>query len=76
VVFWGGGGGAGVLVRGKAPWYPTLRKKREEPRISYCAAPAMAVCAAFFKESRMRFVDPTTPYRKSGGWDTQHPEIC
>jgi hypothetical protein len=27
----------------------------------------MAACAAFFKESRMRFVDPTKPYRKSGG---------
>ena len=23
------------------------------------------------KESRMRFVDPTKPYRKSGGWGTQ-----
>jgi hypothetical protein len=37
---------------------PTLRKKREGPRISYCAAPAMAACAAFYKESRMKFVDP------------------
>jgi hypothetical protein len=27
----------------------------------------MAACAAFFKESRMKFVDPTKPYRKSGG---------
>jgi len=40
-------------------WYPTLRKEREGPRISYCAAPAMAACAAFYEESRMRFVDPT-----------------
>jgi hypothetical protein len=23
-----------------------------------------------FKESLMRFVDPTEPYRKSGGWGT------
>jgi hypothetical protein len=28
------------------------------PRISYCAAPAMAACAAFYKESCMKFVDP------------------
>jgi hypothetical protein len=27
----------------------------------------MAACAAFIKESRMRFVDPSKPYRKSGG---------
>jgi len=55
-------------------WYPTLREKREGPRISYCAAPAMAACAAFYEESRMRFVDPTKPYRKSGGMG--HPGIC
>jgi hypothetical protein len=35
--------------------------------ISYCAAPAMAACAAFYKESRMKFDDPTKPYRKSRG---------
>jgi hypothetical protein len=54
-------------------WYPTLRKQREGPRISYCAAPAMATCAAFCKESRMKFVDPTKPYRKFGGMG--HPQI-
>jgi hypothetical protein len=54
-------------------WYPTLRKKREGPRISYCAAPAMAACAAFYKESRMRFVDPKL-HRKSEGMG--HPGIC
>jgi hypothetical protein len=31
----------------------------------------MVACAAFYKESRMKFVDPTNPYRKSGGWGTQ-----
>jgi hypothetical protein len=31
----------------------------------------MAACAAFYTESRMRFVDPTKPYRKSGGWGTR-----
>jgi hypothetical protein len=54
-------------VSNGALWNPTLRKIREGPRISYCAAPAMAACAAFIKESRMKFVDPTKPYRKSGG---------
>jgi hypothetical protein len=49
--------------------HPLQRAQRT--RISYCAAPAMAACAAFFKESRMRFVDPTKPYRKSGGWGTR-----
>jgi hypothetical protein len=49
--------------------HPLQRTQRT--RISYYAAPAMAACAAFFKESRMRFVDPTKPYRKSGGWGTR-----
>jgi hypothetical protein len=39
--------------------------------ISYCVAPTMAACAAFDKERRMKFVDPTKPYRKSGGWGTR-----
>jgi hypothetical protein len=30
--------------------------------------------AAFFKEGRMRFIDPTKPYGKSGGMG--HPPIC
>jgi hypothetical protein len=42
--------------------------------ISYCVAPTMAACAAFDKERRMKFVDPTKPYRKSGGMG--HPQIC
>ncbi len=28
--------------------------------------PTMVACAAFLKESRMKFVDPTKPNRKSG----------
>jgi hypothetical protein len=31
----------------------------------------MVACAAFYKESRIKFVDPTKPHRKSGGWDTR-----
>jgi hypothetical protein len=30
------------------------------------AAPKRIACAAFSKESRMKFVDPTQPYRKFG----------
>jgi hypothetical protein len=30
------------------------------------AAPRTIACAAFSKESRMKFVDPTRPYRKFG----------
>jgi hypothetical protein len=33
----------------------------EAPRISYYAAAAMVACAAFYKESRMKFADPTKP---------------
>jgi hypothetical protein len=31
----------------------------------------MAACGAFYKESRMKLVDSTAPYRKSGGWGTR-----
>jgi hypothetical protein len=55
-------------------WFPTLRKKREGPRTSYRVAPALAACAAFYKESRMKFVDPTRLNRKSGGMG--HPQFC
>jgi hypothetical protein len=54
-------------------WYPTLQKTKD-PGFPTAAAPAMAACAAFYKESRMKFVDPTKPYRKSGGMG--HPQIC
>ena len=33
----------------------------------------MVAYAAFYEESRMKFADPTKPYRKSGG--TRLPEI-
>ena len=55
-------------------WYPTLRKRREGPRISYCVAAARVACAVFGKENRMEFVDPTRLYRKSGGMG--HPQSC
>jgi hypothetical protein len=31
----------------------------------------MVACAAFFKESRMKFVEPAKPNRKSGFWGTR-----
>jgi hypothetical protein len=51
--------------------YPTQAKRRLDPGISYCAAPAMAACAAFFKESRMRFVAPPSLRGNPGEWATR-----
>jgi hypothetical protein len=31
----------------------------------------MATCAAFIKESRMKFINANTLYRKSGVWGTR-----
>jgi hypothetical protein len=45
------------------------------PRISYYAAQVRTTCAAFSKESRMKFVDADYIDRKSGfseGWDPQN----
>jgi hypothetical protein len=46
----------GIEIRGSH-----LRKEREGPRTSYYAAPSLAACAAFYKGSRMKFVDPAKP---------------
>jgi hypothetical protein len=35
-------------------------------RISLCAAPTIAMCAAFFEESRMQFAEPAKLDGKSG----------
>ena len=50
---------------------PLPEKRRQGPRISYCAAPATAACAAFYKESRMKFVDPPSLTGNPGGWGTR-----
>jgi hypothetical protein len=42
------------------------RKRRGDPDFLY-AAPPMFACAAFSKESRMKFLDSTKPHRKPGG---------
>ena len=49
------------------------KAKEETPRISYCVAPPMGACAAFFKESRMKFADPTKPRQKIRGEATPEP---
>jgi putative transposase len=44
---------------------PTLRKNAKDPYFLY-AALSMSPCAAFFKESRMKFADPTSPIGNPG----------
>jgi len=43
-----------------------LSSRQERTRISCYLAPTMAACAAFFKESRMKFANATKLDRKSG----------
>jgi hypothetical protein len=45
------------------------------PRISYYAAPLMTTYAAFIKESRMKFADPTQLDRKSGVVELQFSQL-
>jgi hypothetical protein len=45
------------------------QKKRDTPNFLH-AALAMAACAPFFKERRMRSAEPNKLYRKSGIWGT------
>ena len=49
-------------------------KKTGDLDFLYTAPPIFA-CAAFCKESRMRFLDRTKPHRKSGGSPTIAPTI-
>ena len=50
---------------------PHLAKnERDAPNFLF-AALDMAACAPFFKERRMKFVEPTKLHRKSGVWG--HP---
>ena len=44
---------------------PPFAKSAKDPDFLY-AAPPMVTCAAFIEESRLKFVDPTKPTRKSG----------
>jgi hypothetical protein len=52
-------------VRTEAPTLP-LSSRPERTRISCCAAVDRSACAAFRKESRMKFANATKPNRKSG----------
>ena len=50
---------------------PHLAKnERDAPNFLF-AALDMAACAPFFKERRMKFVEPTKLHRKSGVWGTR-----
>ncbi|MDX6456416.1 MAG: hypothetical protein QOJ51_6568 [Acidobacteriaceae bacterium] len=44
-----------------------VRRKRWATRISCHAASPTSACAAFIKESRMKFANAIKVYRKSGG---------
>ena len=55
-------------------WYPTSREKRARCPDFLQDAPSRAACAAFCKESRMKFIGSNKLYRKSGG--VGHPLIC
>jgi hypothetical protein len=59
---------SGVEGSGTATAFPREKRARY-PDFLY-ATPASAECAAFIRESRMKFVDPITIYRKSGVWGT------
>jgi hypothetical protein len=61
-------------VRGESGGIPHLAKnERDAPNFLY-AALDRAACAALFKESRMKFREPTKLHRKSGMWGTRR--IC
>jgi hypothetical protein len=50
---------------------PHLAKNERDAPNFLCADLDKTACAPFFKERRMRFVEPTKPHRKSGMWGTQ-----
>jgi hypothetical protein len=56
-----------VEVRG----IPHLAKNERDARISCTLLQPSSACAAFIKESRMKFGDLTKPHRKSGVWGTR-----
>jgi hypothetical protein len=47
---------------------PYLAKNERDTRISCTRHQATATCAAFIKESRMRFINANKLHRKSGVW--------
>ena len=60
-----------VGVRGESGGIPHLAKnERDAPNFLYAGLDSTA-CAALFKESRMKFREPTKLHRKSGMWGTR-----
>jgi hypothetical protein len=60
----------GILSSNKTAGAPYLaRFSRDAPDFLLVALDKTA-CAPFFKERRMKFVEPTDLHRKSGMWDT------
>ena len=58
-------------LEGKTCGIPHLAKnERDAPNFLYSALDRTA-CAALFKESRMKFREPTKLHRKSGVWGTR-----
>ena len=65
------GDGISCLFKPNAPWVPLwlalrLPQVNKPTRISWHAALDMAACAAFCKDSRMKFANATNLDRKSG----------
>jgi hypothetical protein len=60
----------GIEIRG----IPPFAKSAKDPGFPTARPQPWQRVRLSFKESRMRFVDPTKPYRKSGGMG--HPGIC
>ena len=56
----------GLEIRG----IPPFAKSAKDPNFLH-AAPRRAPCAAFIKESRMKFVGSPKPNRKFGLWGTR-----
>jgi hypothetical protein len=58
-------------LRARPVVIPHLAKnERDAPNFLYAALDRTA-CAALFKESRMKFREPTKLHRKSGMWGTR-----
>jgi hypothetical protein len=57
-----------MLTREACTYFGTLvpPQLRVRTRISCCAAPTIAACAAFLEETRMKFAKAIKPDRKSG----------
>jgi hypothetical protein len=58
-------------LEGRTCGIPHLAKNERDAPIFLYAALERTACAALFKESRMKFWEPTKLHRKSGMWGTR-----